>query len=234
MRSLVSFALLLTASLLPAQQVWWVDPVLGNNGNPGTFTAPLQTIGAAVNVAGPGDQVHLLSGTYGPLFNGEVLPISLGLVPQAGLVLRGIGNVVFDLGSSTQSAFRLINGANNCRITNLTITNSDRANWWTRAINSGTGVGSANAATNVEIDRCRFVHINRGLVLWVQDNVQGWRVHDNLFDDCANDAILEYSGNNEVYNNTFVTGAYKAYISDSATTLCYNNLIVKGVVDLLP
>lgn len=225
MRSLVTSLVLLTGSLLPAQELW-VDPVLGNNGNAGTYTAPLLTIGAAVALAGPGAQVHLLPGTYGPLTNGEVLPISLGLVPQQGMVLRGIGNVVIDLGTSTQSLFRIVNGADNCRITNLTITNSDRANWWTRAINSGSGVGTANAASNVEIDRCRFTHINRGLVLWVQDNVQGWRVHDNLFEDCANDAILEYSGNNEVYNNTFVTGTYKAYISDSTTSLCYNNLIV--------
>ena len=34
---------------------------------------------------------------------------------------------------------RGVNGADGCRITNLTITNSDRTNWWTRAINSGTG-----------------------------------------------------------------------------------------------
>lgn len=215
---------------LATAQELWVDPVLGNNGNAGTFTAPLQTIGAAVALAGPGAQILLLPGTYGPLVNGEQLPISLGQSPQQGLVLRGIGNVVIDLGSSASTVFRLVNGADNCRITNLTIQNSDRAGWWTRAINSGSGVGTANAATGVEIDRCRFVHINRGLVLWVQDNVQGWRVHDNLFDDCANDAILEYSGNNEVYNNTFVTGTYKAYISDSTTTLCYNNLIVNCAI----
>lgn len=230
MRTVVTSAFLLTAAQLHAQQVLWVDPVLGNNGNSGSYTAPLLTIGAAVALAGPGDQVHLLAGTYGPLANGETLPISLGVVPQQGLVLRGIGNVVLDLATSTQSAFRLINGADGCRITNLTITHSDRTGWWTRAINSGAGVGTANAASNVEIDRCRFVDINRGLVLWLNDNVQGWRVHDNLFHDCANDAILEYSGNNQIYNNTFVTGAYKAYISDSTTSLFYNNLIVNYAI----
>ncbi len=219
--ALLSFSL---PSLAVAQI--WVDPVLGNNGNPGTYTAPLQTIGAAVALAGPGAQIHLLQGTYGPLVNGEVLPITLGAVPQTGLVLRGIGLVVLDLGTSASTVFRLVNGANNCRITNLTIRNSDRTGWWTRAFNSGSGVGSGNAASGVEIDRCTFHTINRGLVFWAVDNVQGWRVHDNLFVDCANDAILEYSGNNEFYNNTFVTGTWKAYISDSATSLCYNNLIV--------
>ncbi len=226
MRSLVSFSLLFVSAAATAQQELWVDPVLGNNGNPGTYVAPLQTIGVAVGLAGPGARIHLLPGTYGPLANGETLPISLGMVPQQGLVLRGIGNVVLDLAGSTQTAFRIVNGADNCRITNLTITNSDRANWWTRAINSGSGVDSGNAASNVEIDRCRFTLLNRGLVLWTMDNVQGWRVHDNLFFDCANDAILEYSGNNDVYNNTFVLGTWKAYISDSTTSRCFNNLIV--------
>ncbi len=53
-----------------------------------------------------------------------------------------------------------------------------------------------------------------------------WMAYSSFFSRLANDAILEYSGNNEVYNNTFVTGTWKAYISDSTTSLCYNNLIV--------
>ncbi|MGC3970475.1 MAG: DUF1565 domain-containing protein [Pirellulales bacterium] len=226
MRLPLSLAFAFVASPVAAQQVLWVDPLLGSNGNPGTFQAPLQTITAAVAVAGPAAQIHLLPGTYGPTSNGEVLPITLGQIPQAGLVLRGIGDVTLDLATSAATAFRLANGADGCRLTNLTITNSDRTGWWTRAISSGTGTGSGNAATGVEIDRCRFTHLNRGLVLWAADNVQGWRVHDNLFDDCANDAILEYAGNNEFTNNTFVTGAWKAYISDSPTSLCANNLVV--------
>jgi hypothetical protein len=218
------------AGVAAAQQVRWVDPVLGNDGNAGSYTAPLRTIGAAVASSGPGDEVRLLAGTYGPNANGEALPITLGTVPQQGLVLRGIGTVVLDLASSQQSAFRLVNGADGCRITNLTITNSDRTNWWTRAINSGTGVNTGNAAANVEIDRCRFTSLNRGLVLWTSDNVQGWRVHDNLFFDCANDAILEYAGDNDVYNNTFVQGTWKAYISDSTTSRCWNNLVVNYAI----
>src|SRR5688500_5002210 len=103
-------------SLLAAQTTWWVDPVLGNNGNPGTYTQPLLTLSAAVPLAGPGDQIHLLPGTYGPLANGETLPISLGSLPQQGLVIRGIGDVTFDLGLSGSTLFRVINGADNARI----------------------------------------------------------------------------------------------------------------------
>jgi hypothetical protein len=236
MRSLVSsvlsgsFACAVITAAVTAQQVLWVDPVLGSNGNPGSYAQPVQTIGAAVALAGAGDQVHLLPGTYGPNANGEALPISLGLLPQPGLVVRGIGTVVIDLAGSTQSLFRVVTGANGCRLTNLTITNSDRLNWWTRVVNSGSGIDTGTAATNVEIDRCRFVGINRGIVLWTADNVQGWRIHDNLFDDCTNDAILEYSGNNDIYNNTFVTGTYKAYISDSTVSRCYNNLVVNYAI----
>lgn len=214
------------AATLHAQQELWVDPVAGSDGNSGSWTAPLRTLGYAVTLAGNNDEILLLPGSYGPTANGETLPIAVGAVPQANLLIRGIGNVTFDLAGSTQPLFRLINGANGARITNLTIQNSDQAGWWTRAINSGSGVNAGNAAQNVEIDRCRFVNLNRGFVLWTGDNVTGWRIHDNLFWNLTNDAILEYSGSNEITNNTFYGNTWKAYISDSPTSVCANNLIV--------
>lgn len=209
----------------PAQEIW-IDPVNGSDSNPGTHSQPMQTLTNAVTVAGPGTKILLLPGTYSNATNGETLPITLGQVPQQNLLIRGIGGVVFDLGGSNLPLFRMVNGADGTRITNLTITNADQTGWWTRVVNSGTGVNSNNAARDVEFDRCRFVNVNRGFVLWTNDNVQGWRIHDNLFENCTNDAILEYAGDNEVYNNTFVTGTWKAYISDSATSRCFNNLIV--------
>lgn len=216
------------APLAPAtaQQEIWVEPVAGNNGNSGSYDQPLQSLTAAVGLAGPNDRIHLLPGTYGPTHNGEVLPIGIGTNNQPGLVIRGIGDVVFDLAGSNSTVFRLLSGADGARITNITIQNTDQSGWWTRAINSGAGVNSGAAANNVEIDRCRFVDINRGFVLWTADNVTGWKIHDNLFVDCENDAILEYTGTNEIYNNTFHTGTQKAYISDSTTSICHNNLIV--------
>ncbi|HLQ38138.1 MAG TPA: right-handed parallel beta-helix repeat-containing protein [Planctomycetota bacterium] len=222
----ICLALAFAGNLALAQQEIWIDPVLGNNGNPGTYPLPMLTLAQALAVAGPNAKIMLLPGLYGPSHNGEILPLSLGLVPQQNLVIRGIGAVVFDLNGATVPMFRLVAGASGCRITNLTITNMDRTQWWTRVVNSGSGVNTMDAAQNVEFDRCRIDSVNRGFVLWTNDNVQGWRIHDNLFVNCTNDAILEYSGNNEVYNNTFVNNPYKAYISDSATSRCYNNLIV--------
>jgi hypothetical protein len=222
----LAFAAVAALGVLRSQQEVWVDPVNGNDSNPGSWTQPVQTLGYAVGVAGNNAKILLLPGTYGPNFNGETLPIAVGAVPQANLVIRGIGTVTFDLGGSTQPLLRLINGANGARITNITIANSDQAGWWTRAINSGGGVNAGNAATNVEIDRCRFVNLNRGFVLWTSDNVTGWRIHDNLFWNLTNDAILEYSGTNAIYNNTFAGNTWKAYISDSPNSVCYNNLIV--------
>lgn len=227
LRSLPPLAILaVLAAGTPAQQETWVDPVNGNDGNSGSWSAPLRTLANAVSRAGPNHRIHLLPGIYGPQVNGEVLPITVGFgAAQQNLVIRGIGSVVFDLGQSTLPALRLVSGANGMRITNIAFTNSDQAGWWTRAINSGSGVNAGDAAHNVEIDRCRFIGLNRGIVLWTQDNVQGWRIHDNLFWNLTNDAILEYSGNNAIYNNTFWGNTWKAYISDSATSLCYNNLI---------
>ncbi|MCA8954392.1 MAG: DUF1565 domain-containing protein [Planctomycetes bacterium] len=224
-----ALALLVTASIA-AQQEIWVEPVNGNDGNPATYGQPLRTLTAAVGLAGPGDRIHLLEGTYGPSHNGETLPIQIGQANQPGLVIRGIGDVVFDLAGSTSTFLYLVGGASGTRITNITVQNTDQAGWWTRVINSGSGVNSGNAAMNVEIDRCRFIDCNRGIVLWTNDIVTGWRVHDNLFVNCGNDAILEYTGTNEFFCNTFHTGAYKAYISDSLTSLCYDNLIMSYAI----
>ncbi|MCA8964522.1 MAG: DUF1565 domain-containing protein [Planctomycetes bacterium] len=225
---LALFASLASLSLpLSAQSEWWVDPVAGADVNPGSITLPLRTLSFACSVAGANDHIHLLPGLYGPAHNGEVLPITLGFgTVQNDLVIRGLGGAVLDLGGSASTVFRLANGADRLRITNLTFLNSDQAGWWTRVISSGSGVNSADAASDVELDRCQFVNCNRGIVLWTSDNVQGWKIHDNLFWNLTNDAILEYTGDNDVYNNTFVTGTYKAYISDSTTSRCQNNLIV--------
>jgi hypothetical protein len=216
----------LLASAVLAQQELWVEPVLGNDGNSGAYDQPLRSLTTAASLAGPNAKIHLLPGTYGALQTGEVFPINLGMTPQANLVVRGIGDVVFDLSGAAATVFRTVNGADGMRITNLTIRNSDQTGWWTRVFSSGSGVNSADAAMNVEIDRCRFENVNRVFVLWTSDVVTGWRVHDNLFVNCSNDAILEYSGTNEFSNNTFYGGLYKAYISDSTTSLAFNNLVV--------
>lgn len=224
-----ALACLLVSSVC-AQQELWVEPVAGSDGNPGTYTLPLRTLRTAVAIAGPGAKIHLLEGVYSTATNGETFPISIGNQPQTGLVVRGIGDVVFDLAGASSTVFYLVQGATGARITNLTVQNTAQTdpmgnNWWVRVFNSGSGVNAGNPALDVEIDRCRFLDINRGFVLWTNDNVTGWKVHDNLFVDCANDAILEYTGTNDFYNNTFYTGQWKAYISDSATSRCHNNLI---------
>lgn len=224
---LLAAALGTFAAATTAQEIW-VDPATGNDGNPATYALPLRTLTAAIPMAGPGARIHLLPGTYGPLANGETLPFNLGQTPQQGLVIRGIGApgaVVFDLAASSSTVFRMINGADNARITNITIRNTDQTGWWTRVVSSGSAVNSGNSAMNVEWDRCVFQNVNRGFVLWTNDNVTGWRIHDNLFVNCTNDAILEYTGSNEICHNTFHTGTWKAYISDSATSICHDNLI---------
>ncbi|WP_330275296.1 right-handed parallel beta-helix repeat-containing protein [Lentzea sp. NBC_00516] len=45
----------------------------GNDGNAGTVTAPLKTIQKAVDLAQPGDTIHLRGGTYAPTTNIQIL-----------------------------------------------------------------------------------------------------------------------------------------------------------------
>lgn len=232
MQRLSALFLLVTAAT--AQTEYWVDPVNGSNGNAGTRTLPLLTFSHAATVAASNDTIFLLPGTYSAATNGEVLPIRLGTTAQNNLLIRGIGTVVFDLGGllGGNAFLKFASGATGARLTNVTVTNSDTSQWYTRAIESGTAPNSGNAAMNVEIDRCRFVNLNRGLILWVPDNVQGWRIHDNLFWNLTNDAILEFNAgsNNAIYNNTFHTNTFKAYVTDSTATQCFNNLVVSCAI----
>src|SRR5687768_8462276 len=45
----------------------------GDDGNAGTVTAPLKTIQKAVDLAQPGDTIHLRGGTYAPKTNVQIL-----------------------------------------------------------------------------------------------------------------------------------------------------------------
>jgi Protein of unknown function (DUF1565) len=234
MQHLTALVLAALAATATAQTEYWVDPTAGNNANAGTRNAPLSTFSYAASLAASNDTIFLLPGLYSAATNGEVFPIAFGTVPQNNLLIRGLGSVVLDLGGllGGQACLKFAGGATGARLTNVTITNSDHSQWYTRAIESGTGANSGNAAMNVEIDRCRFVNINRGLILWVPDNVQGWRIHDNLFWNLTNDAILEFTStsNNAIYNNTFHTNTFKAYVSDSTSSQCYNNLVVNCAI----
>lgn len=230
-RSLLIAALATTA--LSAQTRIWVDPVTGSNGNPGTAAQPVQTLSTAIGLAASNDEIMLLPGIYSTTTNGEVFPIVFGsIATQNNLVVRGVNGAVFDLGGATTTALRFTSGATGMRMTNVTFMNSDQLGWWTRLADAGAGVNSGNCANNVEIDRCQFINLNRVFVFWDQDTVSGWKVHDCLFQNLTNDAILEYVNhvNNQFYNNTFYGNLYKAYISDSVNSLCYNNLVVNNAI----
>src|SRR5690606_25597017 len=98
--------------------------------------------------------------------------------------------------------------------------------WWTRAINAGSYNGGGSSP-DVEIDRCRFLNVNRGIVLWQGTPITGWRIHHNLFVDLGNDGINEFDSGgsaNLIYNNTFVLGAHLGVLSDADATLVYNNI----------
>ena len=71
------------AAAVPAE--YWVDPVGGDNGNPGTEAEPFKTITYAITVAGGADTIMLLPGTYGTA-SGETFPLLPG-----GESFKGVG-----------------------------------------------------------------------------------------------------------------------------------------------
>lgn len=229
MRHLVSVLFLFGSPLL-AQQTLWVDAAAGNDANPGTAAQPLRSITRAVALAGNGDRIWVEPGTYGPTPTGEVLPIRIGGAPQNGLELRAIGPagaVIVDLEQSQSQLFTIDQGATGAHITGFVFINADTTQWWTRVIDTA---GNASA---VEIERCRFAGVNRGIVIWgANGQISGMRIHHNVFDGLTNDAINEFGSNcnNEIANNTIVGSAqgpnYVGILIEGGQSKIHDNIVV--------
>lgn len=222
-------AILLLGAALAAQQARvYVDSALGSDANPGTAAQPVKTIGRGLALAAAGATVTVLPGIYGPAASGETLPIQLGVtLPHQNVLLRGLDGVVFDCGGATQTVLQVGLSAAGARITNLRFVNSDQLGWWTHVIENNGPV------QDVEIDRCVFAGVNRGVVVWDgTPHVNGWKIHNCLFVDLGNDAInvFEKDGFNLVFNNTVVGRTsgpnYVGILIESPNDLVANNLVV--------
>jgi hypothetical protein len=222
MRALVLAFLL---APLSAQEIW-VDAVTGSDLNPGTPTQPLQSITAGLAAANPNSTVYVRPGVYSVMTTNERFPLQIGNgLTQDGLTLYAFEGAVLDLANAAGMAIQVGNFANGGRITGLTIANMDQSDWWARAINAGTFNGQGSS-TGFEIDRCRFVDVNRGIVLWQGTPILGWRIHDNLFLRLGNDGINEFDlgSANLIHDNTFAGGAHLGVLSDADQTLVVNNV----------
>ncbi len=222
----LALASLLTLTSVSAQTEYWVDATNGLDTNTGTAASPLKSVGAALLLAGTGDTIFLHAGTYSSQATGEVFPLQVGSsVTQDDLTIRGLGDVRIDFGGITGTGLRVGLLCNRLRLTNVGFFNMDKTDWWTTAVQAGSYNGPGSSA-DVELDRCRFVDVNRGIVLWQGVPITGWRIHDNLFVDCGNDCINEFdtSSANELFDNTFVDGAHLAILSDADQTVVANNI----------
>ncbi|MBI5851070.1 MAG: DUF1565 domain-containing protein [Planctomycetes bacterium] len=220
-------SLVLLLAFAPAQELW-VDAGTGSDTNPGSASLPLRSITAALAVAVPGTTIFVRAGTYSVTATGEVFPLQFGNGrAHDGVTLLGLGSVVVDFANGRGNGMRVGTMANGARISNLTFANMDKTDWWTAAISAGTYNGSG-AATFFELDRCRFVDVNRGIILWQGVPITGWAIHDNLFVDLGNDGIDEFDPGsaNEITNNTFVNTPQLGVLADGNATRIVNNVLV--------
>ncbi|MFO1053645.1 MAG: DUF1565 domain-containing protein [Planctomycetota bacterium] len=220
--------ILVSALLLaPAfAQELWVDAQSGNNSNPGTPSQPLRSITAALAAATPQTHILVRAGTYSVAATGESFPMQFGNgQPHAGVVIQGIGNVVIDLVNAAGTAMRIGTTASGGRLTNITFANMNKADWWTAAISAGTYNG-AGSATGFEVDRCRFIDVNRGIILWQGTPILDWHIHDNLFVDLGNDGINQFDANSviEITGNTIVNTPQLGVLREGNNTTVVGNV----------
>ena len=108
-----------------------VSPVSGKDTNPGTATAPLRTIGRALDLAKAGDTVRLAGGRYERFTNGEIYTTSFGLprlqVPS-GVTIQGEANAAVGrtviAGAGTEVGLSLSGDAT---VSDVLLTGFDRA-----------------------------------------------------------------------------------------------------------
>lgn len=223
----VAMLVLLLASLAPAQEIW-VDATRGADTNSGSASQPMRSIAAALRGAGPNTTVFVRAGVYSQPGTNEFFPLDVGVsTDHTGLVLYGIGDVVVDMLGIAGQAMRIGRNADRARITGITFRNMGTQSWWSDVIEAGTFQGLGSSA-DVEIDRCRFIDVNRGIVLWQGVPITGWRIHNNLFLDLKNDGINEFDArsDNEIFNNTFAGNLHIGVTVEGDLTRVVNNLFV--------
>jgi hypothetical protein len=71
-----------------ASVTWFVNPVTGNDANPGTSAKPFKTLTKALTKVKAGDTVRLATGAYGKDFSGDQFPAN-GLLVPSGVTIQG-------------------------------------------------------------------------------------------------------------------------------------------------
>lgn len=148
---------------------YWVDPVDGEDSNPGTEGEPFKTITHAITVAGGADTIMLLSGTYGTA-SGETFP----LLP-AGESFKGVDGadvtVIEGPGAGGSGTMILNNPWIDDFIEGITFTNG------------GTGAGAA-----------LFISIYNGLTAADSPRVSGCVFSDNVLGTFQGGALYVAAG----------------------------------------
>ena len=101
---------------LPASTEWWVDPLTGNNANPGTDAAPFATITHARTVMQPWDKLYIRPGAR----IRENFPNYTQILPDgAEMIVKGGGTATFE-GFDTYTGGFTQNGASWYTTANIT------------------------------------------------------------------------------------------------------------------
>jgi hypothetical protein len=214
--------LLLLAAPALAQRNHYVDPVNGNDTNPGTASQPVKSVSYALRfLANDGDSIHCAPGRYSPSTNGDFTDPSTGLFAawvigqaQNGVPMRinliGAGAercIVDPEGQQTSFFFArvLFTGAGT-KIKGFTFQNPGQlAGRWNCAWRLGS-TSTGFTVDDVEISECIFRDLPYAFVSFGAS--LRTRFHDNVVINCADGiGVTNFSAVSGdigyIYNNTF-------------------------------
>lgn len=200
----------------------YVNPVIGNDANPGSLSKPYKTLTRALQVK-TSTKIKLASGTYS-VENGEVFPLVVGAgvmivgheaTKGKGVVILGSGNYQTQNFGWQNITLVLLNAAS---ITGVTITNN---------VAKGTGIwieSGASVITHNTLSNCGREGV------FISNNAQP-RIIDNVFvQNAAAGLVMAGNSQAEVQRNFWEKNTLGIAISDFATPLIVDNKLSENQI----
>lgn len=206
-----------------ANSIRYVNPVTGNDANPGSSSAPLRSITAAIAGVATGTTIQLAPGTYGS----ETFPISLpnGVTLQGDESKLGAGTVISGSGSHNSASFGpqqvtiVANG--NAQIRGITVTNP-----------TARGTGVWVEAASPTIASCTFSRCQREGV-FVTSKGRPLVSQCNFSRNAAAGLTIVRDAKGEYRKNTCQDTGIGLAIGDNAAPLLVDNQILDNLSGIL-
>jgi parallel beta-helix repeat protein len=202
-------------------QTFYVNPVTGNDTNPGTPSAPFKTITQALKISAFDTTIQLAEGNYNPA-NGEVFPLTIpstfkivGNEANKGrnILIEGSGNYLSRTFAGQNVTFVLLN---NSELRGVTVTNP-----------ASRGSGVWIESTTATVANSTLINCKREGVFATGD--ANPVITGNVFtENAANGIAIAKNSKGQIQGNTCFKTGFGIAVSDTASPTITDNIIYEN------